>query len=258
MKLITLFALIFSSSVWAKSISLDFSSSNRKNVKVQLPKKFDQRNDWPLIISLHGYGGSSRLQNYYVRLHTFQNDLGYVYATPDGLKDSKGKGYWNASEFCCDFDQSDVNDIDFVKELIAKIKNTAEIGRINPKKVYLIGYSNGAFLASRLACSSSIDIAGIVTISGTSDLRGLNGELLNEVELDCEHQRPVPVLHVHGDEDTTIAYDGFDNGRTAMSELKINLSAGEFTTAVTTNLPRLLCHLMQRTLLKVKKLSILK
>ncbi|MBH48197.1 MAG: hypothetical protein CME71_08510 [Halobacteriovorax sp.] len=215
MKLITLFALLFSTSLWAKSISLEFSTHNRKAVKVQLPKKFDQRSNWPLIISLHGYGGSSLLQNYYVRLNSFQNDFGYVYATPEGLKDSKGKGYWNAGEFCCDFDQSDVNDIEFIKVLIDRIKSSENIGRINPKKVYLIGYSNGAFLASKIACSNSIDIAGIVTISGTSDLRDSNGELLDEAELNCEHQRAIPVLHVHGDEDTTITYNGFDNGRTA-------------------------------------------
>tara|TARA_R110000868_G_scaffold117600_3_gene312239 strand:+ start:35911 stop:36795 length:885 start_codon:yes stop_codon:yes gene_type:complete len=215
MKSIILFVLLFSNPVWAKSIFLEFSGSERKDVKVQLPRNFEQRTDWPLIISLHGYGGSSRLQNYYVRLNSFQNNFGYVFATPDGLKDSKGKGYWNASEFCCDFDQTNVNDINFIENLIAKIKNSSEVGRIDPKRVYLIGYSNGAFLASKIACSSSIDIAGIVTISGTSDLRDSSGQLLDPLELNCEHQRAIPVLHVHGDEDTTIAYNGFDNGTTA-------------------------------------------
>lgn len=207
--------MLASSSIWAKSVTLTFDDSVRKDVKVQLPRKFDKKDKWPLIISLHGYGGTSRLQNYYIRLSAFQNDFGFVYVAPDGLKDSNGKGYWNASEFCCDFDNSQVNDVEFIKKLIESIKSSDQIGRIDTDKIYLIGYSNGAFLASTIACSNEINIAGIVTISGTSDLRNPMGELVDENQLNCEHQRAIPVLHVHGDADTTIAYDGFDNGRTA-------------------------------------------
>lgn len=207
--------MLASSTIWAKSVILSFDDSVRKDVKVQLPRKFDKKDKWPLIISLHGYGGTSRLQNYYIRLRAFQNDFGFVYVAPDGLKDSNGKGYWNASEFCCDFDNREVNDVEFIKELIETIKSSDQIGRIDTNKIYLIGYSNGAFLASTIACSNEVKIAGIVTISGTGDLRDPMGELVNENQLKCEHQRPIPVLHIHGDADTTITYDGFDNGRTA-------------------------------------------
>ena len=213
--ILIILCFLASSALSAKSVTLTFADSMREDVKVQLPRKFDKKEKWPLIISMHGYGGNSRLQNYYIRLGAFQNDFGFVYAAPDGLKNSYGKTYWNATQFCCDFDNSEVNDIEFIKNLIESIKSSDKIGRIDTDKIYLIGYSNGAFLASKIACSRELDIAGIVTIAGTGDLRDSSGELIDESQLDCEHQRPIPVLHIHGDADTTIAYDGFDNGKTA-------------------------------------------
>ncbi len=199
----------------AKSVELKAEIPGRGDVKVFMPKAFSSQDKWPLIISLHGYGGSGALQNFYVRLRSFYNDFGFVFAAPDGLKDSSGRGYWNASNFCCDFDQSQVDDVAYIKGLIDRIKNSNEIGRIDLNKIFLIGYSNGAFLTTKLACSTELNIAGIVSISGTSDARDASGDVVPVNELNCEHNRPIPMLHVHGTADKTILYDGFDNGRTA-------------------------------------------
>lgn len=96
-----------------------------------------------------------------------------------------------------------------------QISTSPEIGRIDPDQIFLIGYSNGGFLASKIACESDLPIAGTVTISGTSDLRGKDQELLSKDTLKCAHNRPVKVLHIHGTLDETIRYNGHDNGKTA-------------------------------------------
>ena len=214
-KLLLVCLFIITSTALAKSVTLESTNSDRKDLKVYLPKDFKKKDKWPLIISMHGYGGSSFIQNYYIRLKRYKSKFGYVFASPNGLNNEEGKSYWNASEFCCDFDKSGVDDIAYIKGIIEEIKSSKEIGRIDPKRVYLIGYSNGAFLASKIACSDQVDIAGIVTISGTSDLRDTDGELLDVKDLNCKHDRPIPTLHVHGTEDSTILYDGQDNGKTA-------------------------------------------
>ncbi len=199
----------------AKTVELKAELPGREDVKVYLPKAFGSQAKWPLIISLHGYGGSGALQNFYVRLKSFHNDFGFVFAAPSGLKDSSGRGFWNASNFCCDFDQTQVDDVSYIKGLIERIRNSNEIGKIDLNKIFLIGYSNGAFLTTKLACSNEINIAGIVSISGTSDARDSSGELVANDELNCQHSRPIPVLHVHGTVDKVIPYEGLDNGKTA-------------------------------------------
>jgi len=230
-------SLLFSLNIMGKTVKLKAKYSGRKDVKVYLPKTFEKQEKWPLIISMHGYGGSSLIQNYYVRLNKFKNKFGYVFAAPNGLKDSAGKGYWNATNFCCDFEKKKIDDVAYIKGLIDEIKNSNEIGRIDPEKIYLIGYSNGAFLASKIACSNSVKVAGMVNISGTSDLRNSEGELLAVDIQTCEHERAVPFLHVHGTADETIKYEGTDNGKTghvgAIDHIKRwanqNGCRGEFT-----------------------------
>lgn len=198
----------------AKSVSLPSKVEGRGDVKVHLPRGFEKQEKWPLIISMHGFGGSSLIQNYYVRLGAYNNKFGFVYASPNGLKNNEGKGFWNASNFCCDFDQTDVDDVAYIKGIIDEITHSHEIGRIDLSRIFLIGYSNGAFLASKIACSSEVHIAGLVTISGTSDLRDMNSQLLDTDKSLCEHSRAIPMLHVHGDNDETIPYEGKDNGLT--------------------------------------------
>ncbi len=198
----------------AKSVTLSPIESGRTEVKVHLPRTFKKQEKWPLIISMHGYGGNSAIQKYYVRLGAYNNKFGFVYAAPNGLTDKNGKNFWNASNFCCDFEKTEVDDVAYIKNLIEQISNSKEIGRIDKNRIYLIGYSNGAFLASKIACSNEINIAGLVTISGTSDLRGDGAELLDFDKSLCEHNRAIPVLHVHGTKDETIPYEGKDNGKT--------------------------------------------
>ncbi len=199
----------------AKTITLEAQSKLRSDVKVKLPRSFKEREKWPLIISLHGYGGNSFIQKYYIRLGHFENKFGYIFAAPNGIKNKEGKRFWDASEFCCNFDPQEVDDVTYIRNLIHRISTSPEIGRIDLNQIFLVGYSNGAFLASKIACESDLPIAGIVTVSGTSDLRDENQELLPADEMECIHNRPIKVLHIHGTQDETIRYDGFDNGKTA-------------------------------------------
>jgi polyhydroxybutyrate depolymerase len=213
-KLILILSILISSSVFSKTVKLKSKFIDRSDLKVNLPKSFKKKDKWPLIISMHGYGGSSQIQNYYVRLKSFQNEYGFVFASPNGLKNSEGKTYWNASNFCCDFEEKNIDDVAYIKSIIEEISNSSAIGRIDTSRIYLIGYSNGAFLASKIACSSEVKVAGVVSISGTSDLRDENGELIAASEFNCGHNRPIPTLHIHGTLDKTISYDGKDNGNT--------------------------------------------
>jgi len=196
----------------AKIVTLKTDIVGRKDLKVYLPNNFKKQEKWPLIISLHGYGGSSALQNFYVRLNHFKNKYGYVFTAPNGLINSEGKAFWNASNFCCDFEKTNTDEVEYINSIIEEIKNSSMIGRIDPDKIFLVGYSNGAFLASKLACSSKIKVSGLVTLSGTGDINtGLN----------CEHARAIPVLHIHGTDDETIPYNGTSGHIGALEHLDL-------------------------------------
>jgi polyhydroxybutyrate depolymerase len=69
---------------------------------------------------------------------------------------------------------------------------------VDPKRIFFLGHSNGAFMAHRMACEASDSVAAVVAISG-------------DVWLDpavCQPTAPVAVLQVHGDADAVVPYEG--------------------------------------------------
>ncbi|MBT5093359.1 MAG: hypothetical protein HOM21_03905, partial [Halobacteriovoraceae bacterium] len=206
--------LLFSGGISAKTVKLNSLNPARKAAKLFLPRAYKKQEKWPLIISMHGYGGSGALQKFYIRLKHFQNQRGFMLLIPNGLEDPKGKGHWNASEYCCDFWKKGVDDVGYIKSLIDRIRNDPKLGRLDEDRIFVLGYSNGGFMAKKIACGNEIKVAGIVSISGTSDLRDASGELIAPEQNFCQHQRAIPILHIHGTEDQTIKYGGFDNQKT--------------------------------------------
>jgi polyhydroxybutyrate depolymerase len=69
---------------------------------------------------------------------------------------------------------------------------------VDPARVFLVGHSNGAFMAHRYACDRATRVAAIVTLAG----------MTWKDQSRCGAGSPVSVLHVHGRNDTTISYGG--------------------------------------------------
>ena len=149
----------------------------------------------PLVILLHGYSATGELQESYFKLTAVANAETFLYAIPDGTKDPMGNQFWNASASCCNFYGSQVDDIGYVTSIIDDMSAKYSV---DPKRIYVVGHSNGGFMAHRMACELSGRIAGIVSLAGTMDAANFT----------CKATTPVSILHVHGTADTTIAYAG--------------------------------------------------
>lgn len=149
----------------------------------------------PLLVLLHGYSASGLLEDLYLNLKASAEAHGMLYIHPDGQIDSKGNRYWNATDACCDFDHSNVDDSAYVAGLIAEIGTRYAV---DPKRVFLLGHSNGAFMSYRMACDHADVIAGIVSIAGATF----------QDTTKCHPSGPVAVLQVHGTADKEVIYGG--------------------------------------------------
>jgi polyhydroxybutyrate depolymerase len=163
--------------------------------KVYLPTQYTAAQEWPLVVLLHGFTASGYIQDQYMGVSNHVDERGFILLTPDGLVDRDGSRYWNATDFCCDFYRSGVDDVTYILSLIQEAK---ERYNINSNKVYLMGHSNGGFLANRIACEAADVIAGIMSLAGTSFSDSAR----------CENTGSVSVLHIHGTSDETIFYQG--------------------------------------------------
>ena len=177
----------------------------------------------PFMILLHGYSGSGQAMDDYLNMSSIAAARTFFLATPDGALDQLGYRYWNATDACCAANAPVPSDD--VAYLTAVIDDVSSKYNVDPKRVYIIGHSNGGFMAHRMACDRASRIAAVVSIAGAQ---------WNYLPY-CQPSEPVSVLQVHGTGDTTILYDGgpgYPGARTTVADwASLNRCTTDFYTA---------------------------
>jgi polyhydroxybutyrate depolymerase len=149
----------------------------------------------PLLLYLHGLGGSGSEALASPELRALAQRHRMVLVAPDGNLDREGRRFWNAGGACCNFDGKAVND---VARLEALIYHWTQRPEIDPERVYVVGFSNGGFMAHRLACYMDDRLAAIVSIGGAA----------RSPEEACAPVSTIAVLEIHGDADPIVKYVG--------------------------------------------------
>ena len=167
----------------------------------------DREGPLPLVLSLHGYGSDARGHDWYFRLGERVAQYGFALITPEGTVDADGNRFWNATDACCNFHGSDVDDVAYLQSLVDEARQSIDISRI-----FAVGYSNGGFMAYRLACDGFPGLTAIASLAGSSW-----GD-----EARCDAAPLVSVLQIHGDSDDSILYEGtleYDSGYPGATEV---------------------------------------
>lgn len=99
---------------------------------------------------------------------------------------------------CCGRRPTRGDDVRFVVRLLDRVQRRFPV---DARRTFATGFSNGAFLAYRLACQQSNRFLGVASVGGTEVLRR------------CRPDRPISVLHIHGRDDTRVRFDGAILGR---------------------------------------------
>ena len=147
----------------------------------------------PLVIGLHGYGGHAWEFETTTRLTQRVEADEIALLLPQGTEEQSGDQFWNATGWCCDLENSEVDDVEYFHALMEEVESYIPIDG-----VYIYGHSNGGFMSYRLACESFPNLVAIASMSGTSF----------EDEDQCEGANPVSILHIHGTEDDVVLYGG--------------------------------------------------
>jgi len=148
-----------------------------------------------VLLALHGYGDTGTGFARALGLPELARREGLVLVSPDGTLDRRGHRFWNATDACCNFSDHPVDDVAYLRALLAEV---AAAHHVEPGRRYVLGLSNGTFMAHRLACEAADELAAIVPIAGTTW----------DDPARCRPTSPVSVLQVHGDADRVILYEG--------------------------------------------------
>ena len=170
----------------------------RGPVTVHLPKQYKKRDNdetFPLLLSLHGFGSFPLFHEGFFKLRKVVNSKRFILATLPGSFNKTGQRFWNAGDWCCDFYKSGREDVRYILHVLKRLK---KIYKVNPRKVALLGHSNGGFMSYKLLCKYPELFSGVISMAGAMP-RGIGS---------CKKPLKASILHIHGKEDAVIRYKG--------------------------------------------------
>ena len=157
---------------------------------VHIPKKYDGKTPMPVVLALHGASMNGPMMTVFCGLNKKADDAGFIVVYPSG---GTGMGIflvWNAGG------RTGKDRPDDVAYIRAVLDDLGSVAKVDPKRVYATGMSNGGMMCYRLAAELSDRIAAIAPIGGTMAIEKANPK------------RPVPVIHFHGTDDTFVPFNG--------------------------------------------------
>ena len=165
-------------------------------VTLQVPTAYDHAAGiaLPLVLVLHGYGASGALQAAYFGLDRLAEEEGFFLLAPDGTPSDEGR-FWNATDACCNFAQSPIDDVAYLSGLVEEV--VAEYD-VDPQRIYVIGHSNGGFMSHRLACERPDLFAAAFSVAGAQW----------SVQNRCKPSSRISIVQAHGTSDATILFGG--------------------------------------------------
>ena len=112
---------------------------------------------------------------------------------------------WNAGEFEGKWAEGKADDVAFIGKLLDDL---GAVVKVDEKRVYACGMSNGAMMCYRLAAELSDRIAAIAPVAGTIAID------------ECKPKRPVPVIHFHGTKDAFVPFEMAKSKMPSLMRLK--------------------------------------
>lgn len=146
----------------------------------------------PLVIVLHGYGGSA-LKGKKAMMDVADKN-GFAVCYPQGIKDPKGKPGWNVR-----YPSQEGMKTDDVKFLIALSKEIQKKFDLSPKNTFLTGMSNGGDIIYLIAMRAPKAFKAMASIAGLQ---------FNWMETEYSYKHPLPFMEVHGTQDHTSEWLG--------------------------------------------------
>ena len=128
-----------------------------------LPTDHDPETPIPLVLSLHGFTSHSAQHDRYFGLSQRVNVDRFALIMANGTRDPDGNRFWNATDFCCDLHNTQVDDVQYLSGLLEEAATHIAVERI-----FALGHSNGSFMSYRLACEDIPGLVAIASLAGTS------------------------------------------------------------------------------------------
>ena len=169
----------------------------KRTFLVHTPPAYDGKRDLPLVLAFHGGIGTGKQMEQTTQFSALADKENFIVVYPDGINNQ-----WNDGRGAAFGGEPAGNDFGFVSALIDYLQKNYRVDR---KRIYATGGSNGGIFSNRLGVELSDKLAAIAPVVGGLPIDKTSGKAFAPV---FGKTKPLSVLMVNGTDDTFVKWDG--------------------------------------------------
>lgn len=164
-----------------------------RNYLLHIPPQETPTGGWPVVLVFHGGASNTETMVRFCGMNDKADEAGFLAVYPSGTGRSSRVLTFNAGNCCGRAMRDQVNDVKFTR---AVLDDLARVTKVDPKRIYATGMSNGAIMCYLLASEMADRLAAIAPVAGPMGTKT------------CSPSEPVSVCHFHGTADAFAPYRG--------------------------------------------------
>jgi polyhydroxybutyrate depolymerase len=163
-------------------------SGDARTYGLYVPDNYDGKTSYPIVIVLHGDGGTGdEIRGYVGTALEKESGGGALFAYPDGEGTT-----WQTDDIA-----GVTKDISFIDAIVGELQKKY---CTDQKRVFYTGFSRGAYFANQAACRTKTSIRGVATHAGGGPFGVQDSEFDSNGNLQCPSP-PVAAIQFHGEND---------------------------------------------------------
>jgi polyhydroxybutyrate depolymerase len=159
---------------------------------LHVPASYQPSQSVPLLLAFHSRATNGKEILLSSQFVAWAAEMNFIVVALNGST-SDGVSSWNAGNCCTNATTNEENDILLSSTIIDFVKSNYAV---NQGQVWAAGHSNGGMMAYRLACDLSNKITAVAIVTGAL------------MDPTCRPEKQVSLIHIHGDLDATVPYQG--------------------------------------------------
>lgn len=165
------------------------SAGHERIYYLYLPENLPEKA--PLVMVLHGYGGSAKEMIEYSGMNAVADRNSFAVCYPQGNFGEDKKNSWNAG-----YSNDSIDDVAFLSELSGFLQKQHKLSK---KNTFCTGMSNGADMCYVMACNNPELLSAIAPVAGC---------MMESTFENCNPEQVVPVFETHGTDDEITLWMG--------------------------------------------------
>ena len=175
---------------------------SRRTYLVHIPSDYNPQEPLPLVVVIHGAFDTAQGMEKFSGFSDLADRENFIVMYPNGMGILGFLQHWNAGHCCGKAANDNVDDVGFVATAIEDVRARL---KIDPDRIYMVGFSNGGMLAYRFAAERGNLLAAVAplaaSIGGKASQEAPDWHIPDPVQ-------PLSVISFHGLADDDIPYEG--------------------------------------------------